>query len=104
MSQRTPRVLNKRTDAIPPDATYCGRGSKWGNPFTHLTGKTLAQYHVGSRHEAVSAHAEWFSQQSELIAALPELTGRDLVCFCHPLPCHCHTLIKLANPDVVFDF
>ena len=28
-----PKVLNKRTDTIPPDAVYVGRPSKWGNPF-----------------------------------------------------------------------
>ena len=28
-----PKVLNKRTDTIPFDAKYCGRPSKWGNPF-----------------------------------------------------------------------
>ncbi len=28
-----PRVLNKRTDTIPPSAVYVGRPSKWGNPY-----------------------------------------------------------------------
>ena len=27
-----PKVLNKKTDKIPPDAVYVGRPSKWGNP------------------------------------------------------------------------
>ena len=27
------KVLNKRTDVIPPDAVYVGRPTKWGKPF-----------------------------------------------------------------------
>ncbi len=104
MSSQRPRVLNKRTDVIPPSAKYCGRGSKWGNPFTHLKGKTLATFVVNSRDEACEAFEHWFHQQPELVAALPELRGHDLVCYCAPQRCHCHTLIKLANPDLTFDF
>lgn len=33
------------------------------------------------------------------MAALHELTGRDLVCWCAPLRCHCETLLRLANPE-----
>lgn len=28
-----PKVLNRRTDTIPPNAIYVGRPSKWGNPY-----------------------------------------------------------------------
>lgn len=97
MSQRIPRVLNKRTDVIPADAEYCGRPSKWGNPFTHLRSKTLAQFQVATVEEAVEAHAAWILNQPELMAAVHELRGKDLVCWCKPEPCHCDTLIELAN-------
>jgi hypothetical protein len=31
------------------------------------------------------------------LRALDELRGRDLVCFCAPLPCHGDLLLRLAN-------
>jgi Domain of unknown function (DUF4326) len=33
----------------------------------------------------------------ELMNALDELRGRDLVCWCAPLACHGDVLIELAN-------
>lgn len=47
---------------------------------------------------AVDAHALWIVEQPALMAALGELRGRDLVCWC-PLdrPCHVGTLLRLAN-------
>lgn len=101
MSQSTPRVLNKRTDTIPADAVYIGRPSKWGNPFTHLRGKSLAQFQVETVAQAVDAHRDWLLQQPELIAALPELRGKHLVCWCKPGPCHGDILLKLANSGEV---
>ena len=74
MSQHTPRVLNKRTDTVPHGAVYIGRPS--GNPFTHLSGKTLAQFHVATVQEAVAAYRRWVLEQPELVAALPELRGQ----------------------------
>ena len=65
MSQHTPRVLNRRTDTIPPGAVYVGRPSKWGNPFTHLSGTTLAQFRVKTvRRRWPRIGAGWFSSPS----------------------------------------
>lgn len=101
MSQHTPRVLNRRTDAIPPAAAYIGRPSEWGNDFTHLSGRTLARFKVNSVEEAVAAYRGWIVQQPELMAALHELRGKDLVCWCKPGPCHGDVLLELANdPEV----
>ena len=99
MSHHTPRVLNRRTDTIPPNAMYVGRPSKWGNPFTHLSGNTLAQFQVGSVAEAVAAYRHWLVEQPELMAALQELRGKDLVCWCKPGPCHGDVLLELANDE-----
>jgi len=33
----------------------------------------------------------------ELIAALPELRGKDLACWCAPEPCHGEVLLELAD-------
>ena len=77
---------------------YIGRPSKWGNPFSHLSG-TLAQYKVSSREEAVQKYEEWLLNQPELITSLPELKGKILGCWCHPKSCHGDVLSRLANND-----
>jgi hypothetical protein len=85
------QVLNKRTDKIPPDAVYVGRPSKWGNPFI-LSNKL-------PRHIAVNEYRRYLLNNLELMASLSELKGRDLVCWCAPLPCHADVLLELANPE-----
>ncbi len=83
------KVLNKREHGIPARAIYIGRGSKWGNPFR--IGPD------GDRATVIAKYEEWIADQHNLLRALDELRGRDLVCFCAPLPCHGHVLQKLAN-------
>jgi hypothetical protein len=75
---------------------YIGRPSKWGNPFSHQSG-TLAKFKVASREEAISKYREWIKTQPGLIAALPELRGKVLGCWCSPLACHGDVLAELAN-------
>ncbi len=87
-----PRVLNQKRDGCPPDAVYIGRPSKWGNPF--VIGKD------GTREEVIAKYEVWIVQQPELMAALHELTGKDLVCWCDPEACHGHVLLRLANPEL----
>ncbi|WP_458459947.1 DUF4326 domain-containing protein [Pseudobutyrivibrio sp.] len=87
-------VVNKY-HKVPYDV-YVGRGSKWGNPFTHMEG-TQAQFLVSSREEAVEAYREWILEQTELVACLGELKGKVLCCYCHPKPCHAHVLAELAD-------
>lgn len=79
-----------------PFDVYIGRPSKWGNPFSHKDG-TLAKFKVGSRDEAVEAYARWIQTQPELLAALPELRGQVLGCWCAPQRCHGDVLSELAN-------
>lgn len=71
-----------------PFDVYIGRPSKWGNPFT-------VEEH--GRDGAVDAYAEWIKTQPELLAALPELRGRVLGCWCAPKRCHGDVLVGLAN-------
>lgn len=92
----SPSVLNKRTDGVPPGAVYVGRPTKWGNPFSHLPSKT-ATYVVETREEAVIRYREWLLEQPELLSQLSELEGKDLVCWCAPLPCHAVVLVDMAN-------
>ena len=84
-----PRILNKRRDAIPPNSVYVGRPSKWGNPFK--IGRD------GTREEVIAEYAYWIERQSQLMDDLGELRGKDLVCWCAPLPCHADILLEMAN-------
>jgi hypothetical protein len=67
---------------------YIGRPSKWGNPFA-LKNHT--------RNQAIDLYADWVVQQPHLMAALPELRGKVLGCWCWPKECHGDVLTRLAN-------
>lgn len=92
-------VLNKNTSGIPEGAVYIGRGSAWGNPFTHLL-NTTAKFVVKDRQEACHAYAVWVKQEIRegriSLQSLASLHGKDLVCFCAPLACHGDSLEKLS--------
>lgn len=86
------KVLNKRTDNIPSDAIYVGRPSKWGNPFK--IGKD------GNRAQVITAYMSYCSLRLQSEPHwLDELKGKDLVCWCSPLPCHADVLLELANQE-----
>lgn len=74
------------------------RTTKWGNPFSHVRGRfTRAQFVVASRQKAIEAYEAWIKTQPHLMAALPELRGKVLGCWCAPLACHGDVLVRLAN-------
>lgn len=79
-----------------PYDVYIGRPSKWGNPFSHKPG-TLARFQVATVAEAISRYEEWVKEQPHLMAALPELHGKVLGCWCAPGPCHGDVLTRLAG-------
>jgi len=68
---------------------YIGRPSRWGNPF--IIGKH------GDREEVIEKYRLWIQLQPKLLAALPELRGKALGCFCAPLPCHGDVLVELLG-------
>ena len=59
---------------------YIGRPSKWGNPF--VIGRD------GTRDDVIARYEAWLLEQPELVAALPELAGKTLGCWCAPRACH----------------
>ncbi len=92
-----PQVLNKRTDEIPSGAVYVGRPSKWGNPF-----KIGQEYNcvILTRETAIRTYEDWLLYSDEgvkLQKMIGELKGKDLVCWCAPLPCHADVLLGFAN-------
>jgi hypothetical protein len=96
----SPKVLNMHglRGVVPPGAVYVGRAqrwvglrrSKWANPFK--IGRD------GTREEVIAKYRAWLLGQPELMAALPELRGKDLACWCAPEPCHAEVLLELADP------
>jgi hypothetical protein len=72
-----------------PFEVYIGRPSKWGNPF--VIGKH------GTRAEVIAKYEAWLRKTPDLLAALPDLHGKVLGCWCAPLPCHGDVLLKLLR-------
>jgi hypothetical protein len=72
-----------------PYDVYIGRPSKWGNPFR--IGRD------GTRVEVIEKYRRWLQTQPHLLAALPELRGKTLGCWCKPKPCHGDVLAELAD-------
>lgn len=71
---------------------YIGRPSKWGNPFE-----------IGrdgrNREQVIAKYREWIQTQPDLMAALPELRGKVLGCWCAPRSCHGDVLVELAGTE-----
>jgi hypothetical protein len=100
-----PQVLNirnlpgfsERRPIVPPNTVYIGRrnaryglaASQWANPFRVSL--------EADRASAMAAYEKWLQSQRHLMAALRELQGCDLACWCAPLPCHGDVLLRLAN-------
>ncbi len=92
------KILNKKTDDIPSDAIYVGRPSKWGNPFK--MNDPLLPRGISRREKrrlVIEQYREWILRQPDLLKDLGELQGKDLVCWCSPLPCHADVLMKISN-------
>jgi hypothetical protein len=88
-----PRVVHCKKEEFD---VYVGRGSRWGNPYSHKEG-TLAEHVVGSRTEAIQKFEEYLLSREELMGSLEELRGKTLGCWCKPKSCHGDILIRYAN-------
>lgn len=92
-----PKVLNKQTDPIPPGAVYVGRPSKWGNPYK--VGPYTRERAVALYRELIERALADPEDPFDAKVKLEELRGKDLVCWCAPLPCHADILLELANKE-----
>jgi hypothetical protein len=91
---KIPKVVHCKKE---PYDVYIGRGSKWGNPYSHKEG-TMAAWVVDTREQAILLYEEHIRSQPELMdAAIKELRGKILGCYCKPLDCHGDVLLKIAN-------
>lgn len=92
----SPRVLNRKTDHVGRNAVYVGRPTKWGNPWR--VGTDLRTGLPIDRTEAIERYREFLTSNPWLVeAAKRELRGKDLACWCAPLPCHADILLGVAN-------
>jgi uracil-DNA glycosylase family 4 len=72
-----------------PYDVYGGRPGPWGNPW--------AVGRDGSRQEVIDRFERYLLSSPALVAALPEIRGKVLGCWCAPQPCHCEVLAWHAN-------
>ncbi len=91
-------VVNKKE----PYDVYIGRGSKWGNPYTHIKDRqTKADFVVDTREEAISKYREYILNNPELLKDLHELKSKILGCYCKGKnkkeSCHGDILAELVN-------
>ncbi len=89
--ERRPRVLHHGRDREVGSSryVYVGRPAKWGNPFK------IGEH--GTREEVVARFREHVAGRHEEIKR--ELRGKDLGCWCAPLPCHADVLLEIANDE-----
>lgn len=97
VSIHSPKVLNATVvGTIYPNSVYCGRPSKWGNPFK--IGPD------GNRKEVLQKYQIWVDTQPALVYDMKnELRGKNLICWCAPKTCHCDVILQLIN-GTVLDF
>jgi hypothetical protein len=66
--------------------------SPWHNPFKLPKAATPEE-----RAEVIRRYRVHILGRPDLLAMLPELRGRLLTCWCHPLPCHGDVLLELLR-------
>ena len=102
----TTTVVNKNKSKYD---VYIGRGSKWGNPYTHLNlDSSKAKYKVKTRKEAIEKYKEYLliGDGKYLLDDLHELENKSLGCYCKPKSCHGDILAALCNKntyDMIYD-
>lgn len=69
------------------NVVYIARPSKWGNPFRIGVD--------GTRSEVIEKYRDYILSNPDLLGSLHELAGKDLGCWCKPLPCHGDVLEEL---------
>jgi len=71
---------------------FIGRPSIWGNP---------ARLSVFSREDCLTRFENYASASKTIMTRIHELSGKHLVCFCKPLPCHGDVLVRLFNKNII---
>ena len=83
-----------------PGNIYIGRkknhipASKWGNPY--IMGMN------NGRTKVINLYEDYLQGNAELLERVSELKGKNLGCWCAPLPCHGEILHLLAGNRPVY--
>jgi hypothetical protein len=81
---------------------YIGRGSIYGNPYTHIKNKeTKAEFIVKDRKTAIEKYKEYLLNNKELLEKTKELKGKTLGCWCKPKSCHGDVIIELLETNQI---
>ena len=86
---------------------YIGRGTPLGNRWSHME-NTAADFKVDTREKAIEAYDQWLrtkiaEQDKDVCVYLNHIYAEAmqrptaLSCFCHPLPCHGQSIIKVIQ-------
>lgn len=96
IAESMPHLYNMRRgrDSYPCWAVRIDRRTKWGNP--HPIGYCSGCQLTHDRAQAIAAFVAGMSDEF-IEMAKRELRGKDLVCWCYPLPCHGDVLLQIAN-------
>jgi hypothetical protein len=94
----TARVVHCKRE---PYDVYIGRAvprhglprSKWANEQCHLARNATDT----ERRACIERYRTWLLSQPDLLAALPELEGKVLGCWCKPAACHGDVLVELLG-------
>jgi hypothetical protein len=92
-------IVNKHWHKPTKNDCYCGRGSPFGNPYSHMKG-TKAEFVVETREEAVEKFLPHFENirvndvkaykaLKEMLEHVLDGNNLNLVCYCAPSLCHC---------------
>lgn len=97
-------IANVKNHNAGPNDLYIGRGSIFGNDWTHLSRARAAHRALPSAQESVFHYADWLvngvDEHARFLRSLilnGDLQGRTLVCFCKPAPCHGDILSTLID-------
>lgn len=96
-------IFNKKSH--PNAGIYLGRSTIYGNTYTHLDTKNLADKKVDTREQAVAHYASDFKKlyntDMNFHAGILDMRNKNLLCCCAPLLCHCIYAAAVANKDPV---
>lgn len=115
MTEKPKRIQRRRVkgwkapldaNGLPPVSVT--RPGVFGNPFKAKDAEAAG--YLDPQKAAVGAFEDWLNgyvftenyqpERAELLRRLPELRGRNLMCFCKEgAPCHGDILLALANED-----
>lgn len=95
------KLYNCKTDRAPPSAIYIGRPTPFGNPFSDKPSKIQSTQYVDSRSSTIELYKAYLEQNTAIAKlARKQLRGKDLACWCSPLPCHGEILMAIANEKI----